>query len=141
MSGVQYPYKYDRGELIWCEKGLGRKLGKRAGSLDSNGYRRVMLNGSYECEHRVIWRMFFGEVPLGYEVDHINYDSKDNRIENLRCLPKKLHKQTRRIKPVRSGTKWRVRSFKGGKSLELGHYHCFADAAKVCRDHWEGVVK
>lgn len=34
--------------------------------------------------HRMIWAWHYGEVPVGYEIDHINTNPFDNRIENLR---------------------------------------------------------
>lgn len=36
--------------------------------------------------HRVIWYYFNGEIPEGYEIDHINGDRADNRLENLRIV-------------------------------------------------------
>ena len=37
-------------------------------------------------EHILKWVYFNGEIPDGYEIDHINGDKQDNRIENLRCV-------------------------------------------------------
>ena len=34
--------------------------------------------------HRMVWAWHYGEVPVGYEIDHINTNPFDNRIENLR---------------------------------------------------------
>ena len=34
--------------------------------------------------HRMVWAWHYGEVPIGYEIDHINTNPFDNRIENLR---------------------------------------------------------
>ena len=32
----------------------------------------------------MVWAWHYGEVPIGYEIDHINTNPFDNRIENLR---------------------------------------------------------
>lgn len=34
--------------------------------------------------HRVVWELFVGPIPEGYEIDHINGCPWDNRLENLR---------------------------------------------------------
>lgn len=36
--------------------------------------------------HRFIWECFNGEIPDGYDIDHINRCRTDNRIENLQCV-------------------------------------------------------
>ena len=43
--------------------------------------------------HRKIWKEHYGEIPDGMEVDHINNNKKDNRIENLQLLSVKQNRQ------------------------------------------------
>lgn len=33
--------------------------------------------------HRLVWRAFQGEIPEGLEINHLNGNKKDNRLENL----------------------------------------------------------
>ena len=43
--------------------------------------------------HRAVWEKTYGPVPEGYHIHHINHDRDDNRLENLSCLPARVHKQ------------------------------------------------
>lgn len=43
--------------------------------------------------HRKVWEYHNGEIPKGYEVHHIDFDSTNNDISNLMCIPAKEHKR------------------------------------------------
>jgi hypothetical protein len=73
------PLEYSGGKLF--------RNGRRCGSLDQrSGYRNISIRSKTQLEHRVIWEMHHGEIPDGYQVDHINRVRDDNRIENLRLV-------------------------------------------------------
>jgi len=53
--------------------------------------------------HRIVYTAFHGEIPKGYEIDHINGDCMDNRVENLQALSKLEHrKKTHRENPYQN---------------------------------------
>ncbi|HCQ2951016.1 TPA: HNH endonuclease [Escherichia coli] len=51
-----------------------------------NGYIKLSLGNEQWLAHRVAWIIHFGSIPEGMEVDHINHDKADNRIDNLRIV-------------------------------------------------------
>lgn len=74
-----------------------------------NGYLRVSLfkNGkrkNYRM-HRLVWEIFNGPIPDGYEVNHINEDKTDNRIDNLNLLIRKENINYGECVKKRSNTK------------------------------------
>jgi len=51
-------------------------------AINSHGYVVVRYEGRMVKEHRLVWFKAFGYWPK--ELDHINGDKTDNRLENLR---------------------------------------------------------
>lgn len=78
---------YIDGKLYWKEWKLGRRKNLEAGTVNKKGYRSICFPCKKQAyAHRLIWEIHFGEIPDGMDVDHINHDRDDNRIENLRLV-------------------------------------------------------
>ena len=60
----------------------GKRLGDVAGSPHNAGYRQICIARKKHLVHRLIWMYHYGEMPT--QIDHINGQRSDNRIENLR---------------------------------------------------------
>ena len=61
----------------------GSLTGKKA--MEKCYYRVFCVDKSYSVS-RIIWEMFNGKIPHGMQIDHININPQDNRIENLRLI-------------------------------------------------------
>lgn len=78
------------------------KAGAIAGSHQSNGYLRVRVDGVLLHAHRLAWLLHTGAWPL-YTVDHINGVRSDNRLCNLRDIPKSVNNQNIRGRKSKTG--------------------------------------
>lgn len=58
--------------------------GKEAGISREKGYIIICINKVRYYAHRLAWMIHYGEDPGILQVDHINRDPSDNKIENLR---------------------------------------------------------
>lgn len=75
-------YEVD-GVFFWKEnRGYNLVKDKEAGYLFRDGYKRVKIEGKMYTIHRLIFLKHYGYFPV--EVDHVNNNKIDNRIENLR---------------------------------------------------------
>lgn len=55
-------------------------------SMNHDGYIQIALNGKTFLKHRIVASQFIGNPNNFTDVDHINHDGTDNRIENLRWV-------------------------------------------------------
>lgn len=87
--------EYRDGELFWKVSKLKsrKKAGDRAGSVNAQGYRRIVIDGVEYKEHHICWILgnqteLEMKNDLGYELilDHIDGDPANNEIENLRLV-------------------------------------------------------
>jgi hypothetical protein len=136
-------YDPETGFFVWLPfaantRGFNAKMiGKRAGSLDANGYRVIGLMGKLPKAHRLAWLVVTGHFPSGH-IDHINGVPDDNRIENLR---EASHADNMRNRGVRrdsavkvkgvyhAGNRFYARAKIYGRSVHIGTFKTLEDAA------------
>jgi hypothetical protein len=121
----------------------GRKVrykGKMLKCGKSGRYITVMLTKKKSCRVHVLVAMaFLGHVPNKFKtvVDHINGDSKDNRVENLRVVThrencnNKVGKYSSKYPGVhwdKERNKWVAYIRINGKKKNLGRYEKEEDA-------------
>ncbi len=130
-------FEYIDGKLIWkVDKSTRVKSGTEAGSLLNNGYKRVKVNGKDYLTHRVIFFMLKGYLPN--ELDHVNGNKLDNRIENLRPATRQQNQANRSVRS-KTGMKgvYKLRKVYvtqitvNNKRINLGTYTNLEEAAKV----------
>jgi hypothetical protein len=126
-------YNPETGEFLWKASRGRRAKGARAGSVRSNGYAYIWVKGGYYRAHRLAWLYVHGRFP-DLEIDHVNMNKTDNRIENLRLA---THSQnganTGKKRNNKSGykgvhysrirKKWRAQIEKGGNKHHLGLFY------------------
>jgi len=102
-----------------------------AGSIHKTGYRHVTWMGKVHKVHRLIFVMHHGYLPP--EVDHINGNRADNRIENLRAATRSENQCNRGaltnntsgypgVSWHKKSRAWLVRVMKNGKSHMVGYF-------------------
>jgi hypothetical protein len=103
---VRYFFDYDKetGNLIRIitSKNNQQYLNKVAGSKWRNGRVIVSVPGGRRFQaHRLVWLWVYGEGPK-HEIDHINGNPSDNRIENLRDVTRSVNGENQRTAMVDS---------------------------------------
>lgn len=110
----------------------------------------IGLNNKLYKAHRLAWLYMYGNMPEE-DIDHINLDTKDNRIENLRLSVDKLnHKNRSKYRNNTSGVsgvsyhkklgKWQAEGQQVIDGKRIRHYlGVFADKFEaICvRKSWE----
>lgn len=127
-------YEPSTGAFTWKVGRRKVKAGDRAGKTDSDGYRVIGISGRSHKAHRLAWLVTHGKWPTG-EIDHINGNRSDNRIENLRDVDRgrNARNQTRLVKPEtvsgllgvtwhKPKNRWRACIRVGGRHTFLGYF-------------------
>lgn len=128
------------GEIRWASSTNRRiRIGALAGNLRSDGYLEIQANGVRVRAHRLAWFIYYGEWPE-HDIDHINGRRADNRIINLRDVPRQVNiqNQSRARRDSSSGLLgahwndhdkvWHAKITVDARSVYLGTYKTPEDA-------------
>ncbi len=124
----------------WRQKIFNKNLGGKQAGCETNGYMMVRFSFGKVLVHRIVYLMHHGVMPP--EIDHINGDTRDNRIENLReathsqncCNSKLSSANTSGAKGVsfhKPTGKWSAQIRVKGKLTHLGLFPSIVMAAEA----------
>ncbi|TIU88853.1 MAG: HNH endonuclease [Mesorhizobium sp.] len=136
---------------IYKRLGDGTWTGRGRLCFNSNvgNYKGGRYKGEFLRAHRVAWAIHFGQWPGELQIDHINGDGRDNRIENLRLVSnlencKNLGRRALQTPGPDSGVngvywhkqsrKWMARVKIKGKWIYLGTYTDLDEAVRIRKD-------
>lgn len=93
-----------------------------------NGYIRISRDNRVIYMHRWIWEQIYGPIPSGWEIDHINGIRTDNRLDNLRCVPKQVQMKNRAKRQtntsgVQGVSRWTT-TRRGNQKVEMWRATC-----------------
>lgn len=100
-------FNYKDGNLYWSVNRLPAiKIGNKAGKLRS-GYIYIMVDGKSYPAHRLIYKMMHGNFNEAMLIDHIDGNTSNNKIQNLRLADKyqNMHNQPWRNRNKNTNTK------------------------------------
>ena len=152
-------YDPDTGKLFWRERGVeffenvvgqytarraaavwnARFAGAEAFTALSRSYAHGRIFNTKYLAHRVIWKMHTGQDPDDV-IDHVNGQTADNRIENLRAASRSQNARSSRRAHGKSrfkgvyvarGGRFGARIKVNGAAIFLGEFPTEEDAARA----------
>lgn len=126
-----FAYDPATGIIRWRKRGSGHwDTSVPAGNAD-NRYVWIKHQGKLRAGHKIAWLLTYGEWP-DHQIDHIDGNTTNNRISNLRRTTIAENCQNRRLRrdnvagakgvQERPNGKWRARIWLDGRSINLGHF-------------------
>jgi hypothetical protein len=139
-------YDKDSGKFYWkVQRSVNAQVGYVAGSVHQKlGYTFIQINGIRYSAHRLAWFYVYKEWPTGV-IDHIDQNSTNNRIDNLRVTTQSGNMQNGSIRKdnssgvpgvgyMSSKKCWRARINVQGKEIHIGTYLSKEEAVKARRE-------
>lgn len=89
-------FEYKDGNIYWkISTNRKIKIGNKVGCVNNKNYVIIKLHKKYYLAHRVIFAMHYGYMPT--EIDHIDCNKLNNKIENLREVTREQNQWNRKV--------------------------------------------
>lgn len=147
-------YDPETGIFVWksgdhTPAKMNKLAGRQAGSFKSHGYIRIVIDKREIYAHRLAWFMTFGRWPVK-GIDHINGNSTDNRLCNLREADQSQNMHNSFNRRNRTGYKnvyfckdigkWRAAMQVRRKQVFIGYFQTAEEAFKAYQDKAHSLV-
>lgn len=122
-------------------------IGDVAGNIASTGYWVVCYKYTQYKIHRIIWECNYGSIPSGKHIDHVDGNTLNNDIHNLRLASRSENNWNQQLSPLSTtGTKgltialrkgrkyWRCEIKKYGK--KVSKFFLFTELNKLKAIRW-----
>lgn len=138
QADVKAQFDYDAESGILFKKFKSGKQKPCGHKPVCNGYGRIGINGINYLTHRIIWLWYYGAWPK-YEIDHIDRDRMNNRIENLEDADRNQNMHNQGIRKNNTtgypGVSWRedcgkyrTKITNNRKQISIGYYRAAEEA-------------
>ena len=123
-----------------CRSWNARFAGIEVGGVGGRGYKQMRIDYMRYQTHRITYFMHHGVEPDN--IDHINHDKQDNRIENLRSVTHEENMKNRSLQSNNTSgvigvcwfknlNKWVANIKVDNKQKHLGYFLDFNDAVRA----------
>jgi hypothetical protein len=125
-------FEYCDGEMYWKNHKYKKLNGKKVGCLYNTNYIYVKIKNKHYSLHRLIFLYHYGFLPKN--VDHIDCNKSNNKIENLREATRSQNQFNRQLQKnntsgiknvswCKNSNKWKVQLRINNKKKSIGCYH------------------
>jgi hypothetical protein len=136
---LQSLFVYKDGHLYW-KNTKGRLISGSLAGTKSHHYWQICIDYVIYRTHRLVWIFHHGNSPAS--VDHINGNTFDNRIENLRECNASQNQHNKKVSKLNTSgikgvgwckqkQKWRARLCVDGKEFNIGFFDNIKEAEKT----------
>ena len=154
LSRLHELFEYrDDGVLIrkiGASGGKNARKGDIVGNLNSHGYLGFQIDGKKYLVHRIIYYMYHGHIDDTKQMDHIDGNRANNRIENLRLVTRSQNGHNQKIRKDNTsgvkGVSWhkdvmkfQARIKTNNKSIHLGLFDTLEAAEKAITEAREKI--
>jgi hypothetical protein len=140
-----FEYREDGNLIRKINVSSNARKGDIIGTIHNRGYMTVLVDQKSYLVHRLIFLYYHGYLTEGLQIDHIDGNRQNNRIENLREVTGSQNNMNSKIRSNNTSgvkgvwwskekRKWRSMVKVNHKEIFLGYYTSLEEAAAVVKE-------